>query len=373
MAEWRFVLTDDNYTPLGEILNASDRQVVLPLSKTPTAQFAVMLDNPMVPYLQDSHGYLKGYRDGVLKFYGPIVSVEERSDAQNHSMAVNAAGPTWYWSRAVVSKDPGGTKVVGTFNLAQAFFMLLGLTGGLTSEQEERYGVISETFSNLGAGASITDYNPGPYRYAMDVLDELAQGLDGFEWKLNPIENYTPGTGVADVWIAEFLADPVFGIVQQDAVFEYNVARNNVQDYQRVVTRDSQANKAYHLPAAGLTATGTSVATAEDTVSQGTWGILETIVDAQLDDPALRTSLVEEHVRVRAQPKQTFDFTPHIDPQETGRLPDYDTDFTLGDTVRVRISYQGDLRYDIGLRVWGVTFDIDSNNLERMKLTVADQ
>jgi hypothetical protein len=64
---------------------------------------------------------------------------------------------------------------------------------------------------------------------------------------------------------------------------------------------------------------------------------------------------------------------PHIESGVAGRLPDWGTDYEVGDTVRVRIAYNEVPRIDALMRVWGVTANLDEQGVERLELLTAEE
>ena len=358
---WSFILTDKDYVPLGEIINASDRRVALPLSKLDTASFRVRLDNPLANSMMDCSGHIKAYRDGQLRFYGPILSAEESGDANGATVAVNAVGAGWILSKRLGGKSTTGTQFTTVTDRAVIMKSLID-----TTNTENETGISTSAYSMTAASA--VTYTAGPYKPLSDINTELATSLDGYDWRILPLENYASGA-VTGSKIGGFSAAPVLGIDQTNAVFEWGAGRNNIVEYTRAVTRDTMANQVYHV----IEASSNAVISALDTTSISNYKLLEDLAQADLTDSSMRQNLVNEHVRVRKVPRQVISFTPHVDPQRTGRVPYFGDDFDVADSVRARIVYNGVARVDAMLRVWGVTFDIDSLGTERMTLTLAEE
>jgi hypothetical protein len=101
---------------------------------------------------------------------------------------------------------------------------------------------------------------------------------------------------------------------------------------------------------------------------------MEDLASADLTDLALRQSLVNEHVRIRALPRQVASFTPALtDPEHPNRVPQYRDNWIVGDQVRARIIANRALRFDAWMRIYGVSFDIDNNGMERAAMTLAQE
>jgi hypothetical protein len=100
---------------------------------------------------------------------------------------------------------------------------------------------------------------------------------------------------------------------------------------------------------------------------------MEDIAQGELLDSTMRTALVTQHVSVRAYPRRIVQFAPHIDPDNTGRVPLFNTHYTVGDSVRLRVQQNDQLRVDTYVRVWGVSFEIDNNGVERASMVLAQE
>lgn len=362
MPAWRFVLTDSTYRPVGEILTAYERKVALPLNKLPTASLRVRLDHPLGNDLLSCTGYLKAYRNGTLQFFGPIISAEENFQADRATIAVNAVGVGWYFSKRLAGKSAGGRLFAGN-DRAQIVKTLIN-----TTNVESETGI--DTAAAVSAASNIT-YTAGPYKPISDCLNELALTLDGFDWRIDPIDNFAGGA-VTGQKIGAFLAQPVFGSDRPDAVFEAGTGRNNIVEYTRAVTRDTQANQVFHIASPGADAPGFPVVSAIDASSIASYKLLEDLAQADLLDQTLRQRFVDEHIRVRRNPRQVITFQPHL-PDEFGRVPQFGTDFAVADNVRARAQFGTSVRFDAMMRVWGVAFELNDEGSEKTTLTLAQE
>lgn len=362
---WSFQLTDLNFTPVGEILNAGNRAVNVGLNRVPTAGFQVRLDNPLVPYLGTGLGYIKAYRNSALMFSGPIVSVEEAGDRENASLAVNAAGAAWVLAYRLVGKNATGFVQASLLDRA---LIVKAMIDAANAENETH---IATDGGNISA-ASASTYQASPYKPISECLTDLAATLDGFDWMFDPYENFNSTTGVVTSQkIASFRAAPVIGTTKPEAIFEWGTNRSNIVSYKRALTRDTQANKVYHNTDGGPDQAGFPTVTQSDAASISTWGLMEALAQADILDNGLRQRLVDEHVRVRKNPRQTIEFQPHLD-DGSGRVPRYGTDYTVGDIVRGRAAFGRSVRFDALFRVWAAGFAIDPEGLETATLTLSD-
>lgn len=367
MADWRFEVTDSNYVRVGELLNADERRVTLPLNKVDTASFKLRLDNPLADILMTGGAYVKGYRNNILRFYGPVVSAEESADNTGQTIVVTAASPAWFFAhRWVTTNLPYVT--VGTTDRAQLFSTWVDAREG--DDPPTTFFGIDTLLQPISAASTISGYRVEPYKLLSDMLNELSNTLDGFDWRVLPVDNSPYGSwGTA---IGSFTAAPVLGSDRSDTVFEYGTGRQNILSYSRSMDRTTQANQVAHVTSSGPTDGTYPPVTQTDLTSAKTFHLMQDLVSGDLTDPALRQALVNEHVAVRSYPRMTVNFVPHYDPSNTGRVPDFGPDYDVGDRVRARAAVNGVMRFDAMFRIWAVSFDIDKNNREQITLTLQD-
>jgi hypothetical protein len=388
--QWTWVLADNNFTPVGEILNAKNRRITLPLNKVSTASCQIRMDNPLVARLSDGEGYLKVYRDGVLRFYGPIITVEETVVKDSQTLVLNATDPGWIFSKRLAGKSDKGDTPGVNMDRATIFETLLDTanfewdtgisTDNLTPAPAAFGDFTGQAFfraatdysgARRSSGSDIT-YTAGPYKPLIECLRELSTGRDGFDWRLVPFDNFDASMGeISTDKIAEWQAFPLMGSDRPAAVFEYGTGRLNVQDFKRTIDRQGQATKVYHNAAAGPDAPGYPTVSAVDFEAALNWGILEDVAIGDLELLSFRQRLVDEHIRVRSKPRQIIEFTPHI--FVPGRMPSYGIDYEIGDNVRVRIHHTDRMQFDGYIRVWGVSFEIDDAGVERVAITMAEE
>lgn len=360
---WSFQLTDLTFTPVGEILNAANRQVSLGLNRVSAASFQIRLDNPLVPRIDVDLGYVKAYRNGVLMFFGPIVSTEEVGDRENTSMAVTAAGAPWILAYRLAGKTSAGFVQATARDRA---LIVKDLIDTANAENETHIDTSGPTIS----AASASTYQASPFKPVSECITDLAATLDGFDWAFDPRENFAAGT-VTSQKIATFRAAPVLGTTR-DARFEWGDGTlSNVIGYKRTLARETQANKVYHSVDQGVDQAGFPTVQQVDANSQAKWGLMEALAQADIIDNGLRQQLVNEHVRVRAQPRKVIEFTPHLD-DGTHRVPTYGTDYAIGDSVHARAVFNHITRFDVLMRVWAASFNLDNEGMETITLTLSD-
>lgn len=357
--EWSWQIADSAFKPLGDILNFHEAKLALPLNKINTASFQVRLDNPLAESMISDLGYIKIYRNKVMLFYGPLITVAEVGSGDNASMQVNAAGPEWFFSQRLLGKTAAGIKMTGAEARSAKFVSLLNGTN-IESHIDYTTGPIS--------GGSTAIYETTPFRTLAEVLDDMSNTAEGFDWDIIPQENVVNSV-VTSQKIGRLVAANVLMAEQANAVFEWGVGRHNIASFTRTVDRSTLANRCYNITAAGPEAAGAPTVVAENAESIATYGVQEVLVNASILSTALRQALVNENVEVRKNPRQTIAFAP-----TTGgvNVPILGVDFKVGDSVRVRLVQKEAIHFDAMVRVWGAEFSLDENLKEVQTLTVSN-
>lgn len=381
---WTFVYASEVFEPQGEILNVQDRRINLPLNKIDTCSFKVLSSNRFAENLLSCEGYIKGYRNGVLQFHGPIVTAEEVAEGGRTTISVNAMGQGWVLGKHYPTKNIATL----TQDRALRFVELMGAEstksmdnpydpgafGGVTGSSNMNIDVYSVSAASTAIYSITEDYS----KSLATILGELSAGAGGFDWRFLARENIIDGevdmNGAIDSffhgygfqsYVNSFYAAPTIGELRSEAFFEYGVGKRNITSYRRVNTREGQATVVYHRAQPGITP---PTVTGRDYDSIRKWGWLEDIAEADIDDATLRQSLVDDHIAVRKQPRRRIDFTP-VGSFNSSRVPQFGVDFDIGDIVRARALNS----FDAMFRVWGVTFDIDSNGTEKMTLALSEE
>lgn len=366
--EWKLGIVQPDYTDgnasgwpiISEINNAKSTAVTLAMSKPSTVSFDIRMDNAAAQYMEQGQNWVGAWRDGVPYVYGPIINVEESGDASGGRLGVTVMDPSWFFKKRVIGKSGDGRLLVGPENRGT-------ITATLWNDTDFEVPTYLD-FDGLDfTGGSITDYNPGSYRLMESILTELHEGLDGFDWMMFANQ---PGT----VDVAQWAAYDVYGSVATEAIFEYSDdgqgAINNVQSYKRIVNRDQQATRVWVVQR--TSGHQVNVNYALDNPSINAWGLLEDVIETDITDDGMRQDLADEHVRIRKNPKVTYEFTPSVNPEDSTRVPRYGTEYSVGDTVRFRVKQGTRNRFDVAVRVWSVTFNIEDNGVERLEISTME-
>lgn len=360
---WQFVLTDLAGVVLGELRGASNRQVVVPHLRIPTATFNIPMWHPEAVDLLTKDTLLQCWRtDAVgtrkLAFNGPVGAVNEQTDNTTQTIAASATGPFSRLSSRLIGTTKAGIKfpAAGVQDLGITAQNILDTVNG-----QEFTGVSNGTWAASTTGATGIWY----LKKASEAIAELTTGLNTFEFEVVP----TIPTGVGGVggWpqIGVMNIAPLIGNVSRaDAVFEYGTGRANITGYERAISREALLTRGYISVGGWPDSTAQNVLTGTDAAARVLRGLYEDVVpDGGVLDDGLRQSIVDFHVQVRKAPRQIVTFKV-----ATNARPAPFTDFNIGDFVRGRAVVRGVLRFDVMFRVWGVTFNIDSNGNEQNEL-----
>jgi hypothetical protein len=368
MSKWRFILTDMLGAVKGEVTNATERKLVLPHMRVPTATFTMPLWHDRANDVLNSDCLLKVYRQRSsgtrdLVFHGPVISAEEAGEGQQQTIAVTATGPFWRLAKRLIPASK--IKATGVTYGTPAVPIDLG-----TIAHTVLADVNATHFTGIAVGShsATTTGWAGPWflKNAAEAITELHAGLASFEYVVTPTEATAYAQSNPQGWPRIGLLDiaSVIGATKADAVFEYGTTKANVVSYKRSVTRDGILNQAVVSVNGWPDGTTRDLRTRTDATSVNARGLFEEVVpDAQVEDDALRDKLGDFHLTYRKNPRQLITFKPRSD-----ATPEPFVDYIVGDTVRARALVRDSVRFDALMRVWGVTFTIDAQGSEDVEL-----
>jgi hypothetical protein len=348
---WHTVLCDLQGTPISELATAKNRRCAIPVLSMATAGAQVALAHEDADTLLECDTVLKIYEslnaaeaaravaagtpvtgDGrILQFVGRQVTAEETAGAgATANVVATWADPFWTLLRRLCGKSTTG------YSRGTALVMV---DPGVTIISELVAATNAESPSGLVMGnvaASTSTYVAGWfYKPIGEAIAELSATLFGPDWRVRPIEPVATAGALATIGALDVL--PVIGQVQPGAVFEYGDGLLNVGGYKRGVTMDGVLDRAFHLPP-GFPDNAAQVAMVEeDLTAQARRGLLEGVVQQDLTVDDLRRKLLQHHIAVRSNPRQTITFDPVRDPTGS-RVPRLGIDFNIGDVIPFRAS-----------------------------------
>ena len=360
MDTWALLLARLDGTTLGEIDNASDRELSFPLNRLATGQFTIRLDHPLAGELLEGDALIKVYQTteagSSIRMVAEVVSVEEVADQSNPgTLAITFAE-------------------AGLFRLGQRLIgkSATGVSYGTALSPVDRGEIASQVIAAANAdadtGVRVGTITPsangfvGPWYYkpVAEAIAELSATLDGYDFRFDPIEPVADASGLA---LSSFTAAGALGSVQPDSVFEVGTGLRNIKSIQRQVSRSGLLTLGYHLPP-GFPETSEPVVSSQDLPATSARGLREGLVTSDLSVASLRSSLVQEHVQIRKRPRQLITFQP------AGYAGGFNVDYTTGDVVVARAVVGGVIRFNGLFRIYEVAAEISDTGLATYSLTL---
>lgn len=372
MATWLFAVTDRLGNAYGELQDADNRNVNLLLDQITTGSFSIRTDNPLVNVLrQADQTFIKAYRNGVLLGHGPCVpGYQKQVDIQTKNMTVNWAGVGWRLGHRLIPASfssagvsyPANAAAGGTMDRGQ---MAVAIINDLNS-QPLPSGIspqLADTGIRIGSVPATTTTGVGPWYYqnALTAINQLSATLDGFDWEIAPTEPTPDATGLQ---LGTFNCAAAIGSYKQEVVFEYGDGKNNVASFTETGDFTGALNSAYSLPPGfpdAATQPVLSFGDAAAVVASGT--IYSDVIAGDLTVDDMRNRLLVENVTVRKVPKRVVTFVPSND-LTPGVVPQFGTDFIVGDTFQFRAVEFGVETINAIFRCYGVQFSVDAQGNE---------
>lgn len=375
MATWQFILTDLNgdLTPqgaytFGELTNAKNRKVTLPLNRVEILSLTIPARHPLAPTAINKDCLVKAYRtgaDGVkrLVFFGPIISTELSADSSGQTVNITAAGAFWRLTKRLLGiradnglPDKAGVSFgVGTpVDLGSVAESLLSVANG------GQYTGIS--MGTRQATTALGTAGPWHMKPIGEAIAELSVGVNSYDFVVTPVDNGPMVAGWRQIGSLNIYS--YRGVNRPDAVFEYGTGNANVISFKQATTRDGLMTRGFILAPGWPESTIQDGRKAEDASLIGSRGLYEAVVpDGGVTWDNLRQIIVDEHLRVRKNPREVITFVPAMNAR-----PEWGTDWDVGDHVRARAAVSGTMVFDSLFRIWGVTFNVDENGNERAEL-----
>lgn len=357
---WSFILTKLDHTPIGEIHNAYERKIILALSKPSTVTFSILPSNPLMGrFFEDEDKLLQVWQGTTLRFWGIVVSAQyaTQEDGTSPTIAISAADPSWRLSKRLSGKSKAGTAHSG--DKAASARSIIDETN---TEGETGIETISVESGSTGS------YTAGPYKAVLSCIGDLAHGLDGFDWYIEPKTGSSSKIGV-------FKAAGTIGSEKPNAVFEYGAGKRNMRSMSFLRDLGGILNRAYHIPDEGLESETESVVHSEDATSIANHGLYEELVELTgVLNATLRTEWTANNVEVRKIPRRVLAMTIDVeDPLNPNHVPVFGTDFFLGDLVPARAVKEGVILFNGLTRVYQVNIEVDNNGVAKVTPILVDE
>lgn len=358
MAGWRFVLTDNGWSSLGE-LRAFNRSLAVGVSQTAVATCTIRQDDVLWPAVIAGQTKLKVYNSAnELVCAGPVVTDDETATSGGAggggaggagagcTVAISAVDQSWELSKRFFAGDASGVGIVYalTDSGAIAFDILAKANAvyatGITAGTADPF--VARTVTYL-------------WKNVLQAVNELGGIQGSYEWGLRYVDG-TPPTIYLDL-------ATVMGTDRHTTVFlEYGTGKANCSRYEKVRSIDDQATYVWANGSGGLL-----TAVAYDAGAEATYSMRrEDVVSyGDISDGSILVALAAENVALRKDPYQIVSMSTL--PQKG---PKYGVDYNLGDYVGARAVVAGKTRVSGTARVWAATISIDELGSETPSLSL---
>ena len=368
---YQFILEDLAGRGLSDLPGATGKSFARTLASLSTGQITVPLWHEQADTLMGGDALLHVIdttsTTSLDVFRGRLVTAEEQAGDGKGSVKATFADGFWTLSRRLCGKSTGGfSQGTATAPVAHTAIMQALINATIAE------GPAGIRVGSITASPSTAFTGPHYYKKIGELIAELGATADGPDWRVDPIATAaTANPALADY--CEFVAAPSLATLRMDQPFEYGDGRLNVKSYNRVVSNEGVANSVYGLPS-GFPDSGSTVASASNSSSIAARGLLEDVVANDLTVDQLRQQLVDLHITVRANPRQTMTFEP-VNDLSGQRLPRLRADYDVGDVVPFRVAVRRgqtlDKRVDVLARIFQVEVTVDERGVGQPKLTIS--
>jgi hypothetical protein len=323
---WTFHLADRTDTALGELSSARNKQLSLGLNIPGRCSFTIPMEDTLAQDIAVLSTQIMAYRDGELKWSGPVWSITEELPASR--MSVTAVG--WYeiLNRRFLSADLSYASTdagaIATALLANAnATSATGITIGSVESTQLRTRTYKR-YQNVGQ--------------EIRALAEIEAGYDLY---------VDPSTRQLNIYAAR-------KTIQTNTVFQYGAS---VQSVSRQIMGETVANKIFAM--------GTStVGSATDSASVTQYGLLEAQESlTEVNSTTIVAAFANAEVAIRSQPRQIINLTP-FPWTTTNNVPRLFEDYDVGDVVYLDVEYGTMSLQRQAIRVFGVEISINENGNE---------
>lgn len=305
-------------------------------------------------------------------FRGRLITAEENAGDGKDTIKASFADGFWTLMKRLCGKSTTGFSQGTASSMVAATAIIQALVNATIAE-----GPAGIRLGSITASPATAYTGPHFYKKIGELIAELSAVLDGPDWRVNPIATAaTSNPSICDY--CELVAAPSLGSYLPDHPFEFGDGRLNVKSYNRVVSNEGVGNAFYSLPSGFPDAGNGAVVTATDASSKAARGLLEDVVPTDLTVDTLRQQLVNLHIAVRANPRQTFTFKP-VNDLSGDRLPRLRSDYDVGDVIPFRAAFTRaggqygvlDKRVDILARIFQVEVTVDEEGVGQPEFTIS--
>jgi hypothetical protein len=342
---WSFIARNRAGSALGELRNVHDRNVRYPWLRTDTMTGRIDTNHPLATRILDGDlTIVSGYDFSIQAdplIQGPVVGYQKARNASGGQITFTVAGARWFLGHRLIGQSNGGA-TFGTTSLSlRDRGDLIGATIDACNNGEATNVFAQPGNTTIRRGtitpSSSTYVSDIRFKIADEFITDLSATLDGPDVRVRYVEPFTDATGLV---LGVMDVAPSLGALQPDVVFAFGTPPYSVVEWNDVGDSNTLANRAVNLPSGFPDNATAQPITWDDATSIAQRGLYETVVAADLVTDSLRTTLVQEHVRVRKTPRRVISVTPASEdstaPASERRVPRYGLDYKGGDVVTFR-------------------------------------
>lgn len=369
---YAFLLDDLRGTPLSELGAATGKAATLAVNGQTTGTVTVPITSEDADTLISGDCRLRVYDVDeqtdrrTLLAHLRLNTAEEVGQADSTPLvAATFVDPYFTAQRRLIGRTSTGYSRGTSQALVDRGTIVSELLGAINSEapSDLRIGNVTPSSGTYVAGWF--------YKPFSEVLSELSAPLDGFDWRIRPIEYaaqaLTPGLPPGTVpggYVGELDVAPSIGTYREDAALEYGPETlSNVRTYRRAVSNEGLATRVYSLPQGFPDNATAGVLTEFDSTAEQLRGRLEAVVPLDVAVDPLRAELLRAHVLIRKAARRTITMEPTRDVGR--RVPRLGVDYEVGDVLPFRATVgrtapaRIERRLDVAVRVYAATVSVD--------------
>ncbi len=347
---WEQQMNPENFVRIGELTQASNRNVQLQLNRPGGASFDIPLVDPIAEEIKPQETCILAYRDNQIRWSGPVWGLQEQAAAGRESMTVNAMG----WLELAKHRlTDYKTSFSNQSDYAIARSLLMAAT------RRFPFPFIFEIPLEAGVARTRTAEK---YANVGSIIEELSEIENGFDYEV--VYDTTRNT---IVW--KFYRR--IGIDKPDIHFAYNWGPDNLTSISRSFDSARLAN---HVTATGRYAQAFAPPDTANplnsihSAAQEQYGLFEEQAAlSEVVDTNILLAYAGAEVLYREHPIQTFDFAPKaVSDANDGMIPQLFTDYNLGDTIRLTAK-KGRMDFTAQpVRIFGASIGIDNEGNENI-------
>lgn len=335
---YRWILTDTQGTPLAELEGAQARKYSLVLNGAGVVSFDCDGRDPKAELIREGESEIHVYRHGEEVQAGQVRTVQKDISADGHKVSVTA---------------------VGYFGLLEHRHLRATRTYTATDQGQIAWDMINYTQTFSGGNLGITqgsipasvnrDRNYDAGKNIAEAIKQLSEVQGGFDFEV------TPGK-VFNVYY------PFRGIYLTDYIFELG---KNVREFREGADASPEGLANWVMATGTDTAGNPITATASNAASVERYGIRERVESTDIKEQTTLQARADELVDKYKQHAMTYELTVEPSPDPGS--------YSVGDWIRIR-ARDGCLNIDDKfLRLIAYEVSIDDNDVETVKLSVAEK